>query len=240
MTDESLSDAPATSVPRRVETPTLSRRDRERQARRQAMLDSALAVFAEKGYEGATLDEVAERAEFGKGTLYNYFPGGKAEILFALLEDVYDGLVAIIETYFTEEAEQQRPARDLFRDFIAALIAYFSERQAVFMILIKEAQRLMLDSSSAARLFAQRERVADAIAAPIQAAMDRGALRALDAHGVAHMLMGNVHGYMMYTTCHPDDVAHDTLPAFMSSPEQGADFIATILFDGLLTEQARA
>ena len=41
------------------------------------MLDAALAVFAEKGYDGATLDEVAERAEFGKGTLYNYFPTSK-------------------------------------------------------------------------------------------------------------------------------------------------------------------
>ena len=33
------------------------------------MLDAALGVFADHGYDGATLDEVAERAEFGKGTL---------------------------------------------------------------------------------------------------------------------------------------------------------------------------
>ena len=206
------------------------------------MLDAALAVFAEKGYEGATLDEVAERAEFGKGTLYNYFPGGKESILFALLDEVYDGLVAIIEAYFTEEAEQQRPTRDLFRDFIAALLTYFSERHAVFMIMVKEAQRLMLDGNTAARLFAQRERLAEATAAPIQAAMDRGALRPMDPHGVAHMLMGNVHGYMMYASCHPADSEphHREAPAFLASPEQGADFIATILFDGLLTEQARA
>ncbi|NNF56896.1 MAG: TetR/AcrR family transcriptional regulator [Rhodothermaceae bacterium] len=224
-----------------MEAPVLSRRDRERLARRQAMLDAALAVFAEKGYEGATLDEVAERAEFGKGTLYNYFPGGKESILFALLDEVYDGLVAIIEAYFTDEAEQHRPTRALFRDFIAALIAYFSERQAVFMIMVKEAQRLMLDGNTAARIFAQRERLAETTAAPIQAAMDRGALRPMDAHGVAHMLMGNVHGYMMYASCPPvDGDHHRKARAFLSSPEKGADFIATILFDGLLTEQARA
>ena len=162
------------------------------------MLDAALAVFAEKGYEGATLDEVAERAEFGKGTLYNDFPHGKSEILFALLDGVYDGLVAIIETYFTEETERHRPARPLFRDFIAALIAYFSEHQAVFMILAKDAPRLMLDADTAERFFAQRERVAEAVSGPIRAAMARGDLRPLDAHGVAHMLMGNIHGYMMH------------------------------------------
>ncbi|MDX1439230.1 MAG: helix-turn-helix domain-containing protein, partial [Rubricoccaceae bacterium] len=52
-----------------METSTPTRRDREREARRQAILDAALATFAEKGFEGSTLDEVAERAEFGKGTL---------------------------------------------------------------------------------------------------------------------------------------------------------------------------
>jgi TetR/AcrR family transcriptional regulator, repressor of fatR-cypB operon len=216
----------------------LSRRDRERQARRQAILDAALAVFAEKGYEGATLDEVAERAEFGKGTLYNYFPGGKEAILFALLDDVYDGLVAIIEAYFTDEAEQQRPARDLFRDFIAALITYFSERQPVFMILVKEAQRLILDSSTAARLLKQRERMVAAIATPVQAAMSRGALRSMDAHTVAHIIVGNVHGYLMHA--HFRCPEQTEAPIRTPSPGEGADFIATILFDGLLTEQARA
>ncbi len=220
-----------------METAALSRRDRERLARRQAMLDAALAVFAEKGFEGATLDEVAERAEFGKGTLYNYFPGGKAEILFALLDGVYDGLVAIIETYFTEEAERNRPARQLFRDFIAALITHFSEHQAVFMILAKDAQRLMLDAETAERLFAQRERVAEAISGPIRAAMDRGALRPLDPHGVAHMLMGNVHGYMMhaFVSCRAQ---RRGAPPY--SPEEGADLITSILFDGLLSDRARA
>jgi AcrR family transcriptional regulator len=58
----------------------LSRKERERLMRRQAMLEAARAVFAEKGYANATLEEIAQRAEFGKGTLYNYFPGGKDEL----------------------------------------------------------------------------------------------------------------------------------------------------------------
>jgi len=42
-------------------------------ARRQAILDAALAVFAERGYEAARLDDVAARAGVAKGTLYLYF-----------------------------------------------------------------------------------------------------------------------------------------------------------------------
>ncbi|KAB2910399.1 MAG: TetR/AcrR family transcriptional regulator [Hyphomicrobiaceae bacterium] len=42
-------------------------------ARRKAILEAALAVFAEKGYEAARLDDVAAKAGVAKGTLYLYF-----------------------------------------------------------------------------------------------------------------------------------------------------------------------
>lgn len=219
-----------------MEVPTLSRRERERLARRRAMLAAALAVFAEKGYAGATLDEVAERAEFGKGTLYNYFPGGKEEILFALIDDAYDGMVALVEAYFSEQ-DPATPTRELFRGFTARFLAHFLDRQAVFMLLIKEAQRLMFDdeASRAAHLFRLRERLAGALAAPIEAAMAAGALRRHDPRAVAHLLMGNVHGLLMAVTCAPEGDA-----PIAPDPEVGADFITEILFDGLLTDAGRA
>lgn len=43
------------------------------EARRQAILAAALAVFAERGFEAARLDDVAARAGVAKGTLYLYF-----------------------------------------------------------------------------------------------------------------------------------------------------------------------
>lgn len=46
--------------------------------RRQAILEAALGVFAEHGYEAARLDEVAARAGVAKGTLYLYFKDKEA------------------------------------------------------------------------------------------------------------------------------------------------------------------
>jgi AcrR family transcriptional regulator len=46
--------------------------------RRQAILDAALMVFAEHGFEAARLDEVAARAGVAKGTLYLYFKDKEA------------------------------------------------------------------------------------------------------------------------------------------------------------------
>lgn len=213
-----------------MEVPALPRRDRERLARRRAMLDAAVAVFAEKGYAAATVDEIAERAEFGKGTLYNYF-ADKQALLFAVFDEAYDGLVAAVEVYFdSEAAESERPPREVFRGLIAALLRHFAERLPTFLVLVKEAQRLVFDAepSHVAYLSRHRERVAAAIEGPVRVAMEAGALRRLDAHAVAHILMGNVHGYLMYAACCPDGGPPPR------STEEAADLLATILLDGLL------
>lgn len=212
-----------------MEAPPLSRRDRERLARRRAILDAALAVFAEKGFPSATLDEVAERAEFGKGTLYNYFAGGKDAILFALFDEVYDDFVALAESYF--EHGDDRPTREVFRGFIAKALGHLIERSGVFMLIVKEAHRMAFDDEreNVAYFLGQRERVANALARPIERAMDAGTLRRMDPHDVAHMVMGNIHGYLMYAC---PRTAH--APAAPPDAEQGAEFITSILFDGLL------
>ncbi len=49
------------------------RKEREKEQRRQAIIAAAEKVFFSKGFEQATMDDVAEQAELSKGTLYLYF-----------------------------------------------------------------------------------------------------------------------------------------------------------------------
>jgi len=51
----------------------MERKEREKQQRREDILNAAEKVFFSKGLENATMDEVAEMAELSKGTLYLYF-----------------------------------------------------------------------------------------------------------------------------------------------------------------------
>jgi AcrR family transcriptional regulator len=46
----------------------------------QAIVDAALAVFAEEGFDGLTMEAVAARAGVGKATVYRRYPG-KAELV---------------------------------------------------------------------------------------------------------------------------------------------------------------
>ncbi|MBU4275253.1 MAG: TetR/AcrR family transcriptional regulator [Proteobacteria bacterium] len=49
------------------------RRAREKEQRREAILDAAKEIFSRKGYQGATMEEIAARAELSPATLYLYF-----------------------------------------------------------------------------------------------------------------------------------------------------------------------
>jgi len=59
------------------------RREREKERRRNEIINAAETLFFVKGFEAVTLDEIAEKAELSKGTLYLYFKN-KMDIYFAI------------------------------------------------------------------------------------------------------------------------------------------------------------
>ena len=64
-------------------------RDAERT--RAEILEVATAEFAERGYSGARVDEIAERTRTTKRMIYYYF-GGKEQLYIAVLERAYSQL----------------------------------------------------------------------------------------------------------------------------------------------------
>src|SRR5918995_1616828 len=51
-----------------------------RNQRRQSIIEAALECFTTDGYEPTTVSDLRRRAHVTAGSLYHYFPGGKAEI----------------------------------------------------------------------------------------------------------------------------------------------------------------
>ncbi|AFR49836.1 MULTISPECIES: TetR/AcrR family transcriptional regulator [Gordonia] len=64
-------------------------RDAERT--RAELLEVATEVFAESGYSGARVDEIAERTRTTKRMIYYYF-GGKQQLYLAVLDNAYRGI----------------------------------------------------------------------------------------------------------------------------------------------------
>lgn len=65
------------------------RKEREKEHRREEILNAAQLVFFEKGLANATMDEIAEKAELSKGTLYLYY-ASKEDLYLAVMVRGFD------------------------------------------------------------------------------------------------------------------------------------------------------
>jgi AcrR family transcriptional regulator len=106
------------------------RRDEARALFRNAILDAAEAVFAERGFHGARIQDIAERARIAVGTVYNHF-SQKDDVLSALLEERTEGLLAQMRG---EHGPEPTGFRSRLEARVARMLSYVQEHRAFFAI----------------------------------------------------------------------------------------------------------
>ncbi len=106
------------------------RKVREKQMRRDLILKAAEEVFFEKGLRAATLDEIAERAEVGKGTIYLYF-ASKEDLYYSLMTK---GLSMLLKVFEDTKPDNSNPRRALLQ-FGDAYLKFSSEQSYLFKML---------------------------------------------------------------------------------------------------------
>jgi len=75
------------------------RKAREKLQRRQDILEAARSVFSEKGFQNATMDEIAERVEISKPTIYLYFDSKEDLYKSIVLEDFWKAEERLKESF---------------------------------------------------------------------------------------------------------------------------------------------
>lgn len=75
---------------------TLPRREREKQVREEEIVLAAEKVFLHKGFDNASMDEIAAAAQFTKRTLYQYF-ANKEDLYFATVLRGFKNLLEYIQ-----------------------------------------------------------------------------------------------------------------------------------------------
>lgn len=73
-----------------------SRRSRKRLATRQAISDAATRLFADRGFDQVTIDEIAEAADVGRMTVFNHFRR-KEDMFFDLDQEWREDLLSALE-----------------------------------------------------------------------------------------------------------------------------------------------
>lgn len=98
----------------------------DKQERRSNLVQAALSVFAEHGYHGATMQQVAERAGMSKGGLYEYFPS-KTELLLGTAEAVITEMFEQSMQRFEESEGSLRHRVALHAEYILGQIEGWAE-----------------------------------------------------------------------------------------------------------------
>jgi len=118
----------------------LSRKEQEKQARKHDIIESALGLFAEKGFHEVTMDEIAERVGISKGTLYLYFKN-KDDMFFSVIQEKTNLLLEKLD----EAVNYDRPFEECLKSFIQTYLQFFKDHRPFFKILHSEKSRLNME-----------------------------------------------------------------------------------------------
>ncbi len=181
------------------------RRQREKEQRRNLILDAAESVFFARGMRQATMDDVAEEAELSKGTLYLYFQSK---------EELYLGITCraleLLKEMFQEAIARHTTGIEKIRT-IGETYYQYSRKYASYFHVIQQYELSQLDKSLTGEMLKRCHQagsevmrvVADAVATGI----NDGTIRQ-DLHPVktAYLLQGLSNGIIQLIAREKDHI----------------------------------
>lgn len=138
--------------------------------RRGPVVEAALVVFAEAGFEAASMSAIAARAEIAKSVLYDCFPGGK--------QDLYQAVLDHVEDVFCEGLDQMLadieaiPAGGMIAAGLRAFLQLADEHPHAFRIVFGSAGSA--DPRVATRVEEVHEGIIERIASRVAARLGAG------------------------------------------------------------------
>lgn len=195
-------------------SPTRARVPRaEREAQ---MLEVAERVFAARGIQATTMDEIAELVGVTKPLIYDYF-GSKEGLLAATIERARGRLLStLIEAWVAEAAD---PTRVRVRGVILAFFRFIDDHERAFAILRTEGALIGEASASVERI---RQQTAKAFAEGLRTLAPFAALPVGQVTVMAEIVIGG---------CERLAVLRATRPGMTS--DDATDLVMTTMWDGL-------
>lgn len=97
------------------------------------ILKAAEQVFSHKGYTQATLDEIIQIADTGKGTVYKYYKN-KENLFYTLVEAKNRKLMKAMET----AVEEGETFSDQFRGYVEAFLHFLEKNETLWSVILFE------------------------------------------------------------------------------------------------------
>jgi len=179
-----------------------TRKDRERQHRREHLLEAAVRVFGRKPFDEATMQDVAAEAEIGMQGLYEHFPSK---------QELYEQVMEMRAEAFHLRADAALAGlMDPLEQVRALATAYaqqFKEQPLLLPLFIRD--RVHHDWGFESRFGERLARVYESEQARLrtclEAAVTQGRLRKLDPEYLAQLCLGALEASLHYNFSHPEE-----------------------------------
>lgn len=159
----------------------ITARRQQAEQRRAQLIDTALAVFAEKGVEAATVKDLSETAGVAQGLLYHYFRS-KEDLLQAALERHY----FLPELRRIVSPNRDRPAGEVLLEVAQSFAALLHEHRPLLQVMIREAPS---NPAVADRVERARREGVRLLAEYLDSRVAAGELRPHDTEAAARLLL---------------------------------------------------
>ena len=157
------------------------------------LLEAARTVFAEKGFHGATVDEIAAAAGVAKGTVYLYYRS-KQDVYWGALEH---GITELHNQIRTRLAQEETPEKKV-REFIAIKVHYFEANREFFRIYFSELGSGFSHPAQMPRNFEEIYlQQASLLEAAIRQGIERGEIREIRADTAAVAISDLIRGIIV-------------------------------------------
>lgn len=195
--------------------PTAEQRDRERTAKREAVLHAAVRMFNDRGFHATSLDDVAASLGISKPTIYHYL-GNKEQVLVECLTMGLHQLLDAAEVVQTASGTGADRLRNFLRRYAEINMTDFGR------CVIRTGEE-MLSAESAGRLRALKREIDQAMRGLIEQAISDGSIAPVDPKLLAFTVAGALNWPARW---HDPDGALDASTL--------ADQMVTILASGFL------
>lgn len=188
----------------------------QERGKRERILEAAQSIFARKGYYQAKIEEIAELAGVGKGTVYEYF---------ASKEELYKEMFKVILNRYTEyvmvEETPEMTAKEWVRRLLEMHLRYMLENRQHMPTDFGDLGGM--DTEILGWMYDMRKKSVERLVPVFQKGIERGELKDIDPELGANLLIGMMRGV--------------TLPLMVEGdcgkPSQVAEAMTEILFHGI-------
>lgn len=116
---------------------TSNKTSRKQENRREQILLAAIESIQEHGFEKTTMDEIAERAELSKGTLYFYFKDKSA-----LFRAIRRESIRTLSEEFMKIIQQDEPGAVLVKKMAESFLAFMEEKKVLSKALAQHSSQV--------------------------------------------------------------------------------------------------